>query len=210
MGKLFLASTFSEVYPMVSQLLQNKQKGEKVLCITTAAEDKEGFRQWLQDDIDALKKIGLEPIIYTITGKKQTDFTKDFENIRYVFMSGGNTFYLLEKAQQSGFIPFITQFIQQKDTVYFGSSAGSAIAGADIYPLINLDDPTIAPQLQGYEGFRFIDLTLLPHWGNEKFKNSYLNLGLAHVYNVKYKLVLLTDKQFLYGEDDGKYSILEV
>lgn len=210
MGKLFLASAFSEVYPIISRLLNGAQKGEKVLCITTAAEDEDGIRQWLQDDIDALKKIGFEPIIYTITNKKRADFTKDFENISYVFMSGGNTFYLLEKAQQSGFIPFIIKFMQQKNTVYFGSSAGAAIAGADIYPLLNLDDPEKAPNLKGYEGYGFIDLCLLPHWGSRNFKNRYLNKGLGHMYNNKYKLVFLTDNQFLYVKTDGTYSILEI
>src|SRR6185437_3963870 len=108
------------------------------------------------------------------TGKAQEDFEKDFQDINYIFVSGGNTFYLLEKAQQSGFIPFIKKYMEG-DHVYFGSSAGAAIAGADIYPLINLDDSKKAPHLDGYKGFNFTDLCLLPHWGSAYFKDHYLN-----------------------------------
>ena|SRR5258706_14255169 len=209
MGKLFLASNFYIVAPMVARILQDKQKSKKVIFITTAAEGEDGDKMWLDDDKNALIKIGLEPIEYTITGKKEADFIEDFQDIEYVFISGGNTFYLLEQAQQSEFIPFINQYIQNNDTVYFGSSAGSAIADADIYPLLHLDDPEKAPKLKDYKGFGFIDLCLLPHWGSENFKNRYLNKRLGHIYNDKYKIVFLTDNQFLYVKSDGSYSILE-
>ena len=209
MGKLFLTSQFAVVAPMITRILHDVPKGQKVLFIKTAAEAEEGDKKWLEDDRNVLRKIGLDPVDYTIAGKKESDFVKDFQDIHYVFISGGNTFYLLEKAQESGFIPFVTQFMQG-DNVYFGSSAGSAIAGADIYPLLNLDEEEKAPKLKGYKGFGFIDLSLLPHWGSEKFKDRYLNRGLAHVYDDKYKLVFLTDNQFLYVEPDGSYSILEI
>ncbi len=209
MGKLFLASSFKNVAPMVSRKLKNEQKDKKILFITTAAEGEEGDKQWLEDDRNALQGIGLETIDYTITGKKQSDFVKDFQNIQYVFVSGGNTFYLLEKAQESGFINFINEYIQ-KDNVYFGSSAGSIIAGPDIYPVLRTDTLEKAPNLKGYEGFGFIDLVILPHWGSDKFRDLYLNYRLEHVYNEYHKLILLTDYQFVYVENDGSYRILDM
>lgn len=209
MGKLFLTSQFAVVAPMIARILHDVKKGQKVLFIKTAAETEEGDKKWFEDDKNALRKIGLDPVDYTIAGKKDSDFVKDFQGIHYVFVSGGNTFYLLEKAQESGFIPFIAHFMQE-DNVYFGSSAGAAIAGADIYPILNLDEEAKAPKLKGYKGFGFTDLCLLPHWGSEKFKDRYLNKGLAHAYSNKYKLVLLTDNQFLYVESSGAYSILEI
>jgi len=209
MGKLFLASSFKNIASMVSRELKNGQKGKKILFITTAAEGEDGDKQWLEDDRNALLNIGLKIVDYTITGKKQSDFAKDFQDIKYVFVSGGNTFYLLEKAQESGFINFINDYIQ-KDNVYFGSSAGSVIAGPDIYPLLILDSLEKAPNLKDYKGFGFIDLVILPHWGSEYSKNLYLNHRLEHVYSDNYKLVLLTDYQYIRVDNDGSYKILSV
>lgn len=209
MGELFLASNFYIVAPMVARILHEKQKGKKVMFIATAAEREEGDRSWLEDDRNALRDIGLEPIEYTITNKKKGDFEKDFKDIQYVFVSGGNTFYLLERAQQSGFIPFITNFMRQEGSVYFGSSAGAAIAGDDIYALINLDDPEKAPGLNGYKAFSLIDVTILPHWGNEHFKDRYLKRGLAHVYNNQHKIIFLTDDEFLYTQDGESFRLVK-
>lgn len=209
MGKLFLASNFYIVSPMVGRILQDKQKGKRVIFITTAAEVEEGDKGWLEDDKNALRQIGLELIDYTLTGKTEIDFKKDFQDIHYVFVSGGNTFYLLQQAQQSGFISFINQYMQN-DNVYFGSSAGSAIAGKDIYPLRNLDDEEKAPHIHGYKGFGFVDLVLFPHWGSKNFKDRYLNQRLEHAYTDEHKLMFLTDKQFLYIDESGSYVILAV
>jgi dipeptidase E len=209
MGKLFLASSINNVTPMISRELKGGQKGKKVLFITTASEVEEGNKQWLEEDKKALKNIGLETIDYTITGKSKNDFVKDFKDIHYVFVSGGNTFYLLEKAQQSGFINFINGYMQ-KENVYFGSSAGAAIAGPDIYPLFKVDSPEKAPNLKGYKGFGLIDLVILPHWGSEDFKELYLNHRLEQAYGDKCKLILLTDYQYISVENDGSYKILDV
>jgi dipeptidase E len=209
MGKLFLASSINNIASMISRELKGGQKGKKVLFITTASEVEEGDRQWLEKDKKALKNIGLETIDYTIAGKSKNDFVKDFKDIHYVFVSGGNTFYLLEKAQQSGFINFINDYMQ-KDNVYFGSSAGAAIAGPDIYPLLRVDSPEKAPNLKGYQGFGLIDIVILPHWGSEDFKELYLNHRLEQAYGDKYKLVLLTDYQFISVDNEGSYKILDI
>ena len=209
MGRLFLASNLQNVTRMISRQLKNEQKGKKVICVITASEAEEGDKQWLQDDITALQDMGMDTTEYTITGKKQSDFVKDFKDITYVFVSGGNTFYLLEKAQESGFINFIREYIKQGNT-YFGSSAGSVIAGPDIYPVLRLDSLEKAPHLKGYKGFGFIDLVILPHWGSDKFRNLYLNHRLEHAYNENYKLILLTDYQYLCVDSNGSYQILDV
>jgi len=194
---------------MISRELKDEQKGKKILFITTASEVEEGDKQWLEEDRNSLINIGLKIIDYTITGKNQNYFIKDFKDIHYVFVSGGNAFYLLEKAQQSGFINFINEYMQ-KDNVYFGSSAGACIAGPDIYPLLNVDNAEKAPNLNGYKGFGFIDIFIFPHWGSKDFKELYLNHGLEQAYSNKYKLILLTDYQYLSVNDDGSYKIIDI
>lgn len=125
-----------------------------------------------------------------------------------MLVSGGNVFYLLEKAQESGFIPFIQDFVSKPDNIYIGSSAGAAITGPDIQPFSVLDSPSAAPHLRNTKGFCFTDLTLFVHWGSENFKKAYLQ-GMEAIYQEAGKSILLTNQQFLY-QNDGVYSIHQV
>lgn len=207
MSTLFLTSNFSSVSTTIDTFLDANLKKSKALFIYTAAEVEKGDKTWLNDDREALQKMGFEVIDYSITGKTVDDFQKDFEEVRVVVVSGGNVFYLLEKAQESGFISFIQDFAERPGNVYIGSSAGAVITGPDIQPFSILDDPSAAKNIQTTKGFCFTDLYLFVHWGSENFKTSYLQ-GMPRLYQEMGKTVLLTNHQFLYV-NNGVYSIQE-
>lgn len=208
MSTLFLTSNFCTVAPKIATLIESSTKPAKALFITTAAEAEEGDKKWLNDDRTALMSLGFEVIDYTITGKTSTDFIVDFTDIKVVLVSGGNVFYLLEKAQLSGFIPFILKFVSLPGNIYIGSSAGAVITGPDIAPFSILDQPSAAPNLRTTTGFCFTDLLLFVHWGSDSFKNSYLQ-AVSTLYQVSRKSILLTNHQFLYVKD-GASSIQEI
>ncbi|HSW97344.1 MAG TPA: hypothetical protein VLF89_05970, partial [Candidatus Saccharimonadales bacterium] len=58
-------------------------------------------------------------------------------------------------------------------------------------------------------GLALVDFTVLPHWGSKYFKDLYLNQRLEHAYSMDNKLILLTDKQYVYVHEDW-YRIEEV
>ncbi|MHB8903587.1 MAG: Type 1 glutamine amidotransferase-like domain-containing protein, partial [Patescibacteria group bacterium] len=66
-----------------------------------------------------------------------------------------------------------------------------------------------APKLKGYRGLGLVDFVVLPHWGSDHFRSRYLNQRLAHNYNLKNKLILLNDYQYIEVKDDW-YKIVEV
>lgn len=208
MSTIFLTSNFFTVAPAIAKLLPPDLKNTRGLFITTAAEAEEGDKTWLNDDRQALQNLGVEVIDYTLTGKSIDDFSNDFSDVHVVLMSGGNVFYLLEKAQQSGFIPFIQNFVSIPGNIYIGSSAGAVITGPDIAPFSMLDQPSAAPNLRTTTGFCFTDLLLFVHWGSDSFKNSYLQ-AVSTLYQVSGKSILLTNQQFLYI-NDGATSIQEM
>ncbi len=208
MKRLFLTSSVNFVASDIAKKL-NLNKGNKLVFITTASEYKARDLSWQDEDRNSLVQAGFDVFDYTIIGKKQKQLKEDLRGADYIYVSGGNTFYLLEKAQESGFIKIIRDLILKMGKIYIGTSAGSIIAGPDTYPAFRLDEVSKAPKIKGYKGFCLVDFTVLPHWGSDGFKDLYLNKRLNHAYNANNQLILLTDNQYIEVKDDW-YRICEV
>jgi dipeptidase E len=209
MKRLFLASSVNFVASDIAKKIDRKDL--KLLFITTPVEGEhagEEEPEWLKNDRDSLINSGFIVDDYTITDKDLNEIENELKTHDVIYISGGNTFYLLEKIQQTGCAKAIRDEVNN-GKIYIGSSAGSVIAGPDIYPVLRLDDPKKAPNLKGHEGIGIVDFVALPHWGSEKFKELYLNQRLDHIYGINNKYILLNDYQYIEVEDD-KYKIVEV
>lgn len=206
MKKLFLASSIDVTASDIAKHLL--VKGLKLIFINTPAEGENGDKQWLENDRTALVKAGFMVSDYTITGKTREQIKNHFARFDIIFVSGGNTFYVLEKIQQSDCAEIIRDYVEQ-GKIYVGSSAGSILAGPDIYPSYYLDAVKKAPNLKGYGGLNLTDVVVLPHWGSDYFKELYLNKRLEHAYTSKHKIILLTDSQYLKVENN-RYEIIDV
>lgn len=208
MQRLFLTSSGSTVTQDIAKTIGKKARGMRLAFIDTAAEAETGGKQWLRDDRVALVRAGFDMFDYTLTGKTAHQLEKDLSSIDGVFLEGGNQFYLLQRIQQSGFAPFIRTCVK-RGVIYIGSSAGSQVAGPDLYPTYRPDHVKKAPLLKGYEGLGFVDFVVFPHWGSDHFRKLYLKQRLAHAYTTKHKIILLTDNQYIRVEGD-MYRIEEV
>lgn len=170
----------------------------KLAFINTAAEVEAGEKKWLADDRQSLVDAGFEVFDYTLTDKDEAQLRADLVDTDYLYVSGGNTYYLLEKAQQSGFIEVVRDLVCNQDKVYISTSAGSIIAGPDTEPARRLEKLEQAPNLQGFAGFNLVNFCLLPHWGSNTFRQMYLETRLEHAYKKnQVPLVLLTDTQYI-------------
>ena len=202
----------SNVAPAISDVVKNidfSKSNKKLAFINTPAELYTSDKPWLKEDRDALERVGFKPFDYTITGKAEKQLRNDLSRADFIFVSGGNTFYCLEKAKESGFIPIVQDLVLNQGKVYIGSSAGSLLAAPDISTAANIDDTSKAPNLEDFKGFNLVDVIVLPHWGSKRFKKLYMETRLEKSYNSKNKIVLLTDKQYLHVMDDW-YQIVEV
>lgn len=181
----------------------------RLVFITTASEPKsENDLTWQDMDRNALRESGFDVFDYTITGKNERQLEQDLKDVDVIYVSGGNTFYLLEKARESGFDKVVKKLISSGKK-YIGTSAGSIVAGPDIYPVYYLDAADEAKNLKDYKGIGLVDFTVLPHWGSEHFHDRYLNQRLEHAYTMNYKLILLNDNQYIVVDGD-KYHIIDV
>lgn len=205
--RIFLTSSVKLVASDIAKKIGDPKKN-KLLYIYTACEKQRG-EAWEKADRRSLVKAGFEVIDYTITGKTKEIIRKDLKKVDLVYFGGGNTFYLLEKIQQANCAGVLRDFVNS-GKIYIGTSAGSIIAGPDIYPTYRLDKVSEAKDLKGYKGLGLVDFVILPHWGSEHFKKRYLGLKrLAHNYNTDNKLILLNDYQYIQVEDDW-FKIVEI
>ena len=196
----FLTSKYAKLLPL-------NLNTAKIAYITTAAKGGKS-RKHIDDCIERMKRAKYDFEEIDIEGKTKTQLFKILKDKDIIFVAGGNTFYLLEKIQQSNCADVLKDFVNQGKP-YIGSSAGSVITGPDISPAYDLDRVEKAPNIKNYIGLGFVEFVTLPHWGSEKFKELYLNKRISKVYTENNKLILITDKQYIHVKNDW-YRIEEV
>jgi dipeptidase E len=169
-----------------------------VAFIPTAA-DVYTNKYFVEDDRNKLAELGFKIFDVNITDKTQKDLQKLLKTADIIFVAGGNTFYLLEKAIESGFDKIVKMHVK-KGKYYIGSSAGSVLAGASIEPVKLLDDPSKAPNLKSLDGLKLINKIILPHCGNKKYDEGIKQIikDYPHLQN---KIIKLTDNQALVVND---------
>lgn len=204
LGMLILTSNSYSVTQSFIKNLPKKPSELKLTFIPTAAEAEEGDLSWLNQDKESLVNVGFEVQEFSLTNKTKEEVREMLDNTNVVFVSGGNTFYLLQEMRKSGFTELIAEYIK-KGIIYIGSSAGSVVAGPDISLVKDLDDAKAAPELTDYAGLNLIDIVVLPHWGSDHFREHYSN-AMKSNYKIGNKIILLTDEQYLLV-DTGGYSI---
>ena len=209
MKKLFLFSSIEFVIEDAIKHLGRQAKDMKVAFIDTASEVEKGSKKWLRADRQSQVEAGFQVTDYTLTGKNLDQLRTDLADFDIIYLAGGNTFYLLQQAQKSGFTEIISDLVCNKNKIYMGSSAGSIVAGPNIWPVHELDNPQDAPDLAGYEGFKLADVVVLPHWGSPHFKDAYLSKNLPAEYSdTQWPLLILTDHQYILVENDT-YQIID-
>ena len=178
-------------------------KAKKALFITTAAVPY-GFDPrpvWLDESLDALR-----PYVDSIDETTLEDgelIPEDLSQYGFVFVSGGNTFYLAYRFAKTGFGQKLKEYIKNGG-VYSGSSAGSIILMDKIEYFAPADDPEKAPEK--HAGLGLTDVAVIPHADSEKYKN--LMESIAEKYEADgYKTIRLNDDQVLLINGDDKSVI---
>ncbi|MEK7508212.1 MAG: Type 1 glutamine amidotransferase-like domain-containing protein [Patescibacteria group bacterium] len=132
-----------------------------------------------------------------LDGKSSDELRDLLKNFEIVYVTGGNTFYLLKSIRQSGFDKIIRELISQ-GLVYMGASAGSYVMCPSIematwehqnkYNHCGVDDLT---------GLNSVPFLITAH-----FKPEYKELIQEKIKNTKYPVKILTDEQAILIQDD--------
>ncbi len=206
-GEIFLTSSIHAVAHDIARKL-DLSKANKLVFIDTASEAK-GEREdleWQKIDRQKLVDAGFVVSDYSITGKSRSELETNLSSFDYIYLSGGDTFYLLQQSQKSGFVSLIREFIQEKGKVYIGTSAGSIIAGPKLLEYHKMEGVI----LEDRKAYDLVNFTTVPHWGSEDFKEKYLGGRIADIYREdQVPLILLTDDQYVHVRN-GIIEIIDI
>lgn len=162
MQKLFLASLFKDVYQIFADFANENLAGKTVTFIPTA-----GLPDNLNFHIEYSKKLlsemGLIVDELEISTATHLDIVNKLENNDYIYVTGGNTFFLLQEMNRSGAGNLIKSQINA-GKLYVGESAGAILLAPDIEYAKDTDKPLAAPQLKTFEALNIIDFYPVPHY----------------------------------------------
>lgn len=198
MEKLFLASYFAFVKDLLPPLLPDKPQNLHLAFIPTAA-DLYKVKPWFYGDKAALKLLGFKTKTVNLRDISHRQLERALHDCDVLFVSGGNTYYLLEQAQKSGFIEIVKVRVRS-GLVYIGSSAGSVLASPSIEHIEDLDDRSQA-DLQSYTSLGLIDQRILPHAGEPKYASKFSDI-MHRWHHDKHPMLPLRNDQVLVVDGD--------
>lgn len=193
MHKLFLTSSFSDVAEYFERFAGEKVKGKTVTFIPTASIP-EDYKGYVDNDKQAFEQLGLLVDELDITNSSIQEIENKLDKNNYIFISGGNTFYLLRELKKSGADRIIIDQIN-KGKLYIGTSAGSVVMSPNIEYVKKMDDNTKAPDLKDYQALGIVDFYPLPHYTNQPFKAAVEEI--INDFNNQLKLLPISNTQVI-------------
>jgi dipeptidase E len=170
MKKLFLTSSFVDVAEFLEPFIGEKLKNKTITFIPTASIPEE-YKGYVDNDKRAFENLGLIVDVLDVSTNSPENIETTIKKNDMIYVSGGNTFFLLNEFVKTGTDTIIIEEIK-KGKPYIGASAGSVIASPNIQYVEKMDDKTKAENLTDYKALNLIDFYPLPHHTNEPFKNA--------------------------------------
>jgi dipeptidase E len=176
--RLFLSSSFKDAAGFFEDFAGAGLKGRTVTFIPTAAlHEKVTF--YVKAGRKALEKMGLLVEELEISTVAQEEIESKLDGNDMIYVSGGNTFFLLQELKRTGVDKLIKTQVE-KGKIYIGESAGSIIAAPDIGYAKDMDDPKAAPWLENVKALQLVDFFPVPHYGCFPFKKAVEKIIAKH------------------------------
>ncbi len=198
MKKLFLTSLFAKVSKLLPEFLGEECKDKSVTFIPTASFT-EKVKSYVDKARDGFENLGIIVDELDVSKASKEEIVSKLTNNDYIYVAGGNTFYLMQELKKSGADKIIIDQIN-KGKNYIGESAGSMIVAPDIKYVEIMDDRTEAKSLDNDDAFGIIDFYPVPHYTNYPFEEAVEKI--VDVYDSKLDLRLITNKQVITVKDN--------
>jgi dipeptidase E len=185
-----------ELKEMFLSCLHKTPYRNRVSFITTAAYGDEENPNWLDRYKKQLQECGIKTIEeLDLKDKTQKEVSDELSDKDIIFVNGGNAFYLLYWARESGFDKLLPKFLEE-GKLYVGVSAGSYIVCPTIEAATwkHVDRNKIG--LKDLTG-----LNLVPFLMSAHFEEKYRSIIEKAAETTKYPIVALYDTQAVLVED---------
>ena len=201
MKRLFLCSSFADVANLLIDFANEDLKGKIIAFIPTASLT-ESIRFYVKTGKKALEKVGMIVEEVEITQFSNEEISSILHKCDYIYITGGNTFFLLQELKRKGVDKIISEQVKS-GKLYIGESAGAIIASPDTEYMknVNFDPIEKAPELEDYSSLGLVDFYAIPHYGNFPFKKK--GEKVIQLYNEKLQLIPISNKQAIFIEDSN-------
>lgn len=178
MAKIFLCSYFAEVASKINEMIDFQ--GKHVAFIDTAAKFEE-VNFYVDEAVEILEKFGAKltriDISCTQNSVAQISECNEFcvvddkilatiNECDIIYISGGNTFYLLNELRKSCAEQAIKNTVKA-GKIYIGESAGAIVAAPDTRYATLMGENSV--NVSDFTGLNLVDFCVVPHFGCEPF-----------------------------------------
>ena len=199
MKNMILTSSLYESIELVKKFLDKNTESKKILFIPTATNIDE-YKKYIHLTQKAFEDFGYEVENFDISIFSEEIAKEKLSQAKIVFISGGNTFYLLQELKRKNLTSYLKERIEN-GLLYIGESAGSVIATPNIEYASIVDDKTLATELNDYTGLNLVNFYIVPHFEEEPFVES--SRKTVELYKNKLDLKLINNKEAILVENNN-------
>ena len=196
---MILTSSLYESIELVKKFLDKNTESKKILFIPTATNVDE-YKKYIHLTQKVFEDFGYEVENFDVSIFSEEIAKEKLSEANTVFISGGNTFYLLQELKRKNLTSYLKEKIEN-GLLYIGESAGSVIAAPDIEYASIVDDKTLATELDDYTGLNLVDFYIVPHFEEEPFVEGSRNM--VELYKDKLDLKLINNKEAILVENNN-------
>ena len=196
---MILTSSLYESIELVKKFLDKNTESKKILFIPTAT-NVDKYKKYIHLTQKAFEDFGYEVENFDVSIFSEEIAKEKLSEANTVFISGGNTFYLLQELKRKNLTSYLKEKIEN-GLLYIGESAGSVIAAPDIEYASIVDDKTLATELDDYVGLNLVDFYIVPHFKEEPFVEGSRNT--VELYKDKLDLKLINNKEAILVENNN-------
>ena len=183
---------------IVKKFLNEKTESKKILFIPTATNVDE-YKKYIHLTQKVFEDFGYGVENFDISVFSEETVKEKISETKIVFVSGGNTFYLLQELKKKNLISYLREKIEN-GLLYIGESAGSVITAPNIGYADIVDDKALATELNDYTGLNLVDFYVVPHFEEEPFVES--SRKVVELYKDKLDLKVINNKEVVLVEND--------